>query len=173
MSEIQFNFNKNISDIELSGQFLQNNVAIIQFSGVLDTYNSNDVTNELIQFIQNNSLDHLILDFEKLSYASSTGIGAITEVYKAAKKKDNAEVYLKSVDDSVKKVFDLLGFSSLFSYIEKIDDIQTVKKSIFPKAVSCPSCSKQLKAMKSGAFKCPSCKHIFRINSEGEIVENR
>ncbi|MBP5252041.1 MAG: anti-sigma F factor antagonist, partial [Treponema sp.] len=41
--------------------------------------------------------------------------------------------------------------------------------SVFPKAVSCPVCSRKLKATKSGRFRCSDCKSIIAIDQTGHV----
>lgn len=167
-----FNLDTDKNDISISEQKLSDDISLLKFSGIIDTYNSQAVQREVGLFIENNKhLKCIIFDFEKITYVSSTGIGSIVHFYKAMKEND-IDLYLMKVGNSVKGVFSLLGFSSLFNYIEDVGDIKKVRRNIFPKEVECPKCKKKFRVIKSGAFKCSGCKHIFRVNSEGEIVEN-
>lgn len=169
----KFNLDKEKNDISISEHVLSDKVSLLKFSGIIDTYNSHVVQEEVGSFIEENKqLDSIIFDFENITYVSSTGIGSIIHFYKMLKDYE-VELYLLKVGESVKGVFSLLGFSSLFNYIDDVDDMKRVSKNIFPKEIACPKCKKKYKVIKSGAFKCSSCKHIFRVNSMGEINENK
>ncbi|MFQ3547304.1 MAG: anti-sigma F factor antagonist, partial [Termitinemataceae bacterium] len=43
------------------------------------------------------------------------------------------------------------------------------KATVFPKIFSCPICSKKLKAVKSGRFRCSECKTILAIDNAGQV----
>lgn len=171
--DIEFNLDPKRDDVKIEGDYLSEEAAILYFTGIIDTYNSNKVQNEVNNFIQNNiNLKYIIFHMEGIGYMSSTGIGSIVEFYKIIKK-NKMELYLMKVQESVKSVFSLLGFSSLFNYIEDANEVKKVKKNIFPKKIQCPNCNTNLNVIKSGSFRCSSCKHIFRVNDKGEIVENK
>lgn len=171
--DIEFNLDPIKDDIKIEGDYLNEETAILYFKGVIDTYNSDTVQREINSFIRSNlEIKYIIFHMEGVNYISSTGIGAVVEFYKTLSK-NNIELYLMKVQKSVKSVFSLLGFASLFNYIEDAEEIKKVKKKVFPKIIQCPNCGVKLNVIKSGSFKCSSCKHIFRINNEGEIVENK
>jgi len=170
---IEFNLDSTKDDINIEGDYLNEKTAILYFTGLIDTYNSNKVQNEINNFIQNNlNLKHIVLHLEGVNYISSTGIGAVVEFYKTLKE-SNMELYLMKVQENVKNVFSLLGFSALFNYIEDVNDIKKVEKQIFPRKIQCPKCSTAFNIIKSGSFRCSNCKHIFRVNNKGEIIENK
>ena len=77
----------------------------------------------------------------------------------------------------VYEIFKLLGFSQFFrfrdSFEEAIDFFMaepTEKLSVFPVTVSCPFCSRKLKAVKSGRFRCTECKNILAISDTAQVL---
>ncbi|MBE6350425.1 MAG: anti-sigma F factor antagonist, partial [Spirochaetaceae bacterium] len=44
-----------------------------------------------------------------------------------------------------------------------------LESSVFPKIFACPVCSKKLKAVKSGRFRCSECKTILAIDEQGQV----
>jgi ribosomal protein L37AE/L43A len=42
-------------------------------------------------------------------------------------------------------------------------------ENFFPKIFSCPICSKKLKAVRSGRFRCRGCNSILAVNSQGKV----
>jgi len=59
----------------------------------------------------------LIVDMNGVSYISSTGIGALTNVMVKAKKREIA-LMLRSIQPKVRSVFELLGVLSFFELAE-------------------------------------------------------
>ncbi|MDA3950251.1 MAG: STAS domain-containing protein [Spirochaeta sp.] len=58
----------------------------------------------------------LILETGRLTYASSTGIGMVAAIQIDCRK-NGVRLKVANINDSVKKIFDLLGFSAFFSFI--------------------------------------------------------
>ena len=111
-----------------------------------------------------------------LNYVSSTGIGSFTAFLKAVKPR-GGDLVLLEIQPKVYEVFQLLGFSQFFNIKDNLDEsinffrngaaAETV--SLFPKIFVCPICSKKLKALKPGRFRCSECKTILAIDSAGQV----
>ena len=120
------------------------------------------------------SYTKVIFDCSKLTYVSSTGIGTFTVFLKSIKEK-NGTIVLTSLQQKVLEIFQLLGFSKFFTIIDTLDEslktlgITSNEKSCFPKVLECPSCSRKLKASKSGKFRCIQCNAIICISPDGSI----
>lgn len=162
-----------LTDIKISYDKPLEDTYVLKFQGQLDTYNTTSVSKAFSRFFedQKNDIKSLVLDLEALHYVSSTGIGLMVEIFKETKE-NSVELYLMNIVDNVMDVLKLLGFSTLFNTISSLEEIKGVKQQVFPKVVQCPSCGSKFKVMKSGAYKCSSCKHIFRVNSKGDLVES-
>jgi tRNA(Ile2) C34 agmatinyltransferase TiaS len=84
---------------------------------------------------------------------------------------------LLDIQPKVYEVFQLLGFSQFFNIKENLDEAinffrgDTVGSSgsVFPKVFACPICSKKLKALKAGRFRCSECKSILAIDNTGQV----
>jgi anti-sigma B factor antagonist len=61
--------------------------------------------------------DALILDLRSLTYISSTGVGAFTTLLAESRRKETF-LFLRGMQQRVKAVFDVLGFSDFFSFLE-------------------------------------------------------
>ena len=116
---------------------------------------------------------NIICNSYNLNYVSSTGIGLFTDFLKLVKEK-GGDLVLLSVQPKVYEVFQLLGFSQLFNFKEKLNEAEDYFKklaagagNVFPKVFSCPVCSHHLKAVKSGRFRCSECKSIIAIDDGG------
>ena len=145
--------------------------------GYIDTYNSN-FFQKRVQKIIDAGFVRLIFHCSGLNYVSSTGIGSFTAFLKAVKPQGGDLVMLE-IQPKVYEVFQLLGFSQFFNIRESLEDsirffntdhrVQE-KPSVFPKIVACPICSKKLKAVKSGRFRCSECKSILAIDDAAQVL---
>ncbi len=147
----------------------------IYLSGYIDTYNSSYFQKKVTQVIEAGYIN-LIFNCSSLNYVSSTGIGSFTVFLKIVKPK-GGEVVLLEIQPKVYEVFQLLGFSQFFNIKNNLEEavaffsegaFQT--SSVFPLVISCPVCSKKLRATKAGRFRCSGCKSILAINDHGEVT---
>jgi len=159
---------RNVADIE--GGLL------IMLSGYIDTYNSNYFQKRVQMAIEAGFM-RLIFNCAGLNYVSSTGIGSFTSFLKMVKPK-GGDLVLLEIQPKVFEVFQLLGFSQFFNIKETLSSSiayfqgDEVKQGpeVFPKIFPCPICSKKLKAIKSGRFRCSECKTILAINTAGQVT---
>lgn len=151
-----------------------NNGLIIYLTGYIDTYNSTYFQKKITQVIESGFVN-LVFNCSALNYVSSTGIGSFTVFLKMVKPK-GGDVVLLEIQPKVYEVFQLLGFSQFFNIKSSTEDAinffstgtQTIT-SIFPLVISCPVCSKKLRAIRAGRFRCSGCKSILAINDKGEV----
>jgi len=162
-----------ITDVRILPKKHSEDVYVLVFTGQLDTYNTTPVSKAFFRFLKehHDDMKSLVLDLDGVHYVSSTGVGLIVEIFKQTKDYD-IEMYLMNVVGGVMDVLNLLGFASLFNIIDNIEEVGNKKKHTFPINIACPNCGAKYKIIKSGAFRCSSCKHIFRVNKKGEVVEN-
>ena len=106
---------------------------------------------------------------------SSTGIGAFTSLLKRVHQ-SAGELMIYGLPEKIYEVFQLLGFSSFFMLLPSLDDALealvsgSVPATVFPREISCPVCRKRLRAVKSGRFRCSSCKVILAVDIHGEAL---
>jgi anti-anti-sigma factor len=148
---------------------------VLYLSGYIDTYNSNYFQKRISKAIESGFI-RLIFQCSGLNYVSSTGIGSFTAFLKSAKPK-GGDLVLLEIQPKVYEVFQLLGFSQFFNIKDNLDDsinffksgVSTDSVSLFPRIFSCPICSKKLKALKPGRFRCSECKTILAIDNSGQV----
>jgi len=148
---------------------------VLGLSGYIDTYNSNFFQKQVQRAIEE-GFTRLIFNCSGLNYVSSTGIGSFTAFLKAVKPA-GGDVILLQIQPKVYEVFQLLGFSQFFNIKDSVDsaigffngDKEEQDPEVFPKVFPCPLCSKKLKAVKAGRFRCSECKSILAINNEGIV----
>jgi len=158
-------------------------VAVLELEGYLDTYNSKNFQ-QYVQDVVNEGYKYIIIDCEKLSYVSSTGIGSFTSFNRMLIQKGGELILVKMIP-KVYEVFKLLGFLSFFKIFSSIDEAKqflsgstpsstgsttsSTEASVFPIQADCPHCGKKLKFSKSGKFRCPNCQNIIVVTDKGEV----
>jgi anti-anti-sigma factor len=148
---------------------------VLSLTGYIDTYNSNYFQKRVAKAIEGGFI-RLIFQCKDLNYVSSTGIGSFTAFLKSVKPR-GGDLVLLEIQPKVYEVFQLLGFSQFFNIKELLDDSVNFFRSgtvsdagsLFPKVFSCPICSKKLKAIKPGRFRCSECKTILAIDNTGQV----
>lgn len=86
---------------------INDGIITIKIIGRLDTSNSAQLDEEVKELKED---DKLILDFSELEYLSSVGLRILLSLKK--KLKDNIKII--NVNEFVKEVFDMTGFSDIF-----------------------------------------------------------
>ncbi|MCL2192301.1 MAG: STAS domain-containing protein [Treponema sp.] len=157
---------KSVSEVE--------NCLTLALDGYIDTYNSVYFQRRVHMAIDG-GFNKLIFNCDGLNYVSSTGIGSFITFLKTVK--PDGDVVLFNIQPKVYEVFQLLGFSQFFNVKRSLDDAieffvgisADPQGAIFPKVFPCPVCSKKLKALKTGRFRCSECKSIIAIGETGTI----
>ena len=148
---------------------------VLYLTGYIDTYNSNYFQKRVQKAIESGFI-RLVFQCGGLNYVSSTGIGSFTAFLKAVKPR-GGDLVLLEIQPKVYEVFQLLGFSQFFNIKDNLEDsIDFFRGSAaeqntanFPKVFTCPVCTKNLKAVKPGRFRCSECKTILTIDSAGAV----
>ena len=148
---------------------------VLSLSGYIDTYNSNAFQKRVVKAIES-GYTRLIFHCGGLNYVSSTGIGSFTLFLKTVKPR-GGDLVLLDIQPKVYEVFQLLGFSQFFNIKDTLDEsvgffskgANSDAESRFPQVFSCPICSKKLKALKPGRFRCSECKTILAIDNAGQV----
>jgi anti-anti-sigma factor len=107
-------------DQKLTVEFVPNEdteTLVLAIAGKVDTDNSPVAADLFKRVFELSSVPGtLILDTGRLTYASSTGIGMIAAIQIDCRR-NGVTLKVANINDSVKKIFDLLGFSAFFSFI--------------------------------------------------------
>ena len=147
---------------------------VLFLTGYIDTYNSNYFQKRVNKAIEAGFV-RLVFHCGGLNYVSSTGIGSFTAFLKSVKPR-GGDLVLLEIQPKVYEVFQLLGFSQFFNIKDNLDDSvdffrqgnHVERPNVFPKIFPCPICSKKLKAVRPGRFRCSECKTILAIDSSGQ-----
>lgn len=99
-------------------------VKVVEFEGKLDTHTSPDAREQLTELIDNRE-KKILLNFEKLDYISSAGLRVLLGAAKQLKTA-NGELRICDLNEVVKEVFDISGFSTILrvfdSDVEALDN---------------------------------------------------
>ncbi|MFZ1322833.1 MAG: STAS domain-containing protein [Ignavibacteria bacterium] len=90
----------------------QDNISILDLEGYLDAHTSVELEKCFEKIISENKFK-IIVNFEKLSYISSAGLGVFMAFIETAR--NNAgDIKLCAMSDKIYNIFDMLGFPILF-----------------------------------------------------------
>lgn len=95
-------------DLEIKKE-LNSTELIVSLVGRLNTITSPELESELAS--QYSNITKLTIDFKDLEYISSAGLRVVLSAHKAL----NGNVVLKNLNDSVMEVFEMTGFSNIFT----------------------------------------------------------
>lgn len=96
------------------------NVKIVRFEGMIDTVTAAEVEAALMQLLSE-GVNKMLLNFEQLSYINSIGLRVILVVAKQLKRIDG-ELRICSLNEPVREVFDITGFSTILTVKESEPD---------------------------------------------------
>ena len=102
-------------------------VSIVALGGRLDAYVSGDVEQKLNALVDADEVC-LVVSLAGLDYISSSGLRVLLASLKKVRKRDG-DIKLASMKPHIKEVFDVAGFSQLFS----IYDLEDVAVQAFNK----------------------------------------
>ena len=91
----------------------ENDTLILFFEGELNSYNSEEVENEIESIMKANSFKSLVIDLERLNYISSAGLRIIVRL-----KQQCDDTTVRKPSKSVMDIFNMVGFGNLIK-IEK------------------------------------------------------
>ena len=94
----------------------ENDMVVISISGQLDSFASRDLKAEFKDLIDARNY-MLLLDFEKVSYVDSSGIGAVVAAAQQLRKR-KGDIRLFGMAADIRKAFDLIGASKVLEIFE-------------------------------------------------------
>lgn len=104
-------------------------VLTVSLSGYLDIKNTPAFARTIEQVLNESPhITHIVFDLGCVTYISSTGIGAFTQILVSTKNL-NTEMTLYKPHDNVRLAFEALGFASFFSIV---DDEKKLANRVVP-----------------------------------------
>lgn len=102
--------------------FEENGNTLIAFlSGELDHHSAIEIRTKIDDRLERNNIKNLIMNFSKVSFMDSSGIGVVIGRYKKLERIGGV-VAITNLNDSVKRVFDLTGLFKIIKLYTSIDD---------------------------------------------------
>ncbi len=98
----------------------QDSINIVALAGRLDTTNYSELEKKLFELIEKNEIK-IIVDCNDLEYVSSSGL----RIFLMGLKKINAangRFVLCRLQDNIKEIFEISGFSTVFEIFNSIDE---------------------------------------------------
>lgn len=92
----------------------ENTDFVMYFEGRLDTAAAPQTERE-VQVLTDCTGHNIILDCDKLEYISSSGLRIFLAILKNAKPKGSL-VYIRGLNDDLRQVFAITGFTNLFEF---------------------------------------------------------
>ena len=90
----------------------KNGAVVLEIEGRLETGTAPELDAELGKITR--SCSNLVLDFAKLEYVSSAGLRVLLTAQKSMNA-HNGKMVIRNVNDVVKEVFDITGFTSILT----------------------------------------------------------
>ena len=90
----------------------QDKVIILYLNGFLDAHTSVELEKCFEEILSDNNF-RIIVNFDKLSYISSAGLGVFMAFIETARN-GSGDIKLCSMSDKIYNIFDMLGFPILF-----------------------------------------------------------
>ena len=146
---------------------------IVHQAGLIDTYNADFFRNQVTKVIEA-GFRNVIIDSSATTFMSSCGIGAYTALLKSIRQ-SGGSLTIYGMPSKIYEVFQLLGFSSFFTFCSSKEEaiamlsVDRVPRPAFPIQFSCPVCHKKLRAVRSGRFRCSSCKVILAVDKNADV----
>lgn len=97
-----------------------NDVLILALQGRLDSNTSNDFEKKLLGFVHQGQTQ-FVLDFKDLDYISSAGLRVLLKTVKELKP-SNGQLYLCSLKDYIREIFEMSGFLSFLPVHATLED---------------------------------------------------
>lgn len=95
-------------------------VIILELNGRLDTTNYG-ILEKKLEDLCNNNHKEILLNLDKMDYISSSGLRVFLMYLKKLKSGDG-KLMLSNMQDNVKEIFDIAGFTSIFEIFENAAD---------------------------------------------------
>jgi anti-anti-sigma factor len=93
-----------------------NDVKVVQIEGELDTSSSPEAQKQLDQ-LREQGVKKILLDLAKLDFISSAGLRVLLATAQELKS-DGGDLRVCSLNETVKEVFDISGFSTLLMVLD-------------------------------------------------------
>lgn len=104
----------------------KNQVLIIRLVGELDHHTAEELRKQVEETIEKQSINHILLNLEELSFMDSSGLGVILGRYKRIKQHDG-QMIICAISPSIYRLFELSG---MFKILKIVDSEEQALESL-------------------------------------------
>ncbi|HOM01646.1 MAG TPA: anti-sigma F factor antagonist [Acetivibrio sp.] len=97
------------------------NTLVATLNGELDHHTAEYIRQKLDAEMLKSTTQNMVLDFSKVTFMDSSGIGVVMGRYKNIQKL-NGKMALAGVNDKIKRIFEMSGLMKLISAYDSIDE---------------------------------------------------
>lgn len=98
-----------------------NDSLVVTLVGELDHHSAEEVRVKIDDRIDRENIKKMIFDFSEVTFMDSSGIGVVIGRYKKLSMR-KGELSIVSVNNSIKRVFELSGMFKIIKVYENLDD---------------------------------------------------
>ncbi len=91
----------------------QEGCIVVVIEGRVDTTTAKDLETKVAEILKEES-SNIVIDCEKMSYISSSGLRAFLLLQKGINKKQG-KLMLRSMNNQIKEIFEITGLASIFT----------------------------------------------------------
>lgn len=102
--------------------FIKRHILYVRLDGELDQNNVENLRVRIIELIDKYMIKYLVLNFKKLQFMDSSGVGFIIGRFKTLRK-INGEVILCSMNDSIRRIVMLSGLTKICKIKKDEDEV--------------------------------------------------
>ena len=181
MAEFSYNFR----DVTGSNE---KPITIIDMVGSVDPEGIDVFEGIFVRLIQEQRF-HAILNFEKLKYINSTGMGMLVSRNDEFVKNEGQIVFM-NVPPKVALLLEMLGLQELFKIVETEQEAVSILSGVNTETnetgksgsanagssviqemnFQCSHCGANLTAINAGVYRCPRCRSIIKIETSGKAA---
>jgi anti-anti-sigma factor len=144
---------------------------LVTVEGYIETGNAGQFQTTMLEMLQESpEMKRIVIDMGKITYMASMGIGAFITILSQTEK-TGRRLFLCGIPKRMEDIFRQLGFWDMFEKVDRPEQATARgggAAEIFPARISCASCGTDLKVVKAGSFRCPSCRAVFSVDTDGK-----
>ncbi len=112
-----------MTDFKIKIDYYSNEIVVIKLEGYLDAHTAPELENQIANLVEKDIVK-IIIDFEKLYYISSAGLGVFMAYVEDIREK-GGDIKFANVPDKIYEVFDILGFPMIYEFYK--DSSEAIK----------------------------------------------
>lgn len=97
-------------------------IKVLRPEGILDHAKSTQFRQQISELI-NEGTNVILVDFNKVTFMDSSGLGALVLILKMVRS-NGRRLFLMSLNDQVKMLFDLTNMNNIFEIIEEKSELE-------------------------------------------------